>query len=204
MDYDALWAQVKHRVSQALRTLLTLAVLIALFGLASACGHSYFTLSTSTPRVVAISPAITDDISSLFRSGADLASGDLHGAAERIVEDVDFKIEVEVTNRGVVPVYLGTSDHTLILNGVAVTDPIAFEGGWVGPDSTAVIPVTVTLLLTELPGTVVLSIVQGGLVEVQLESRVGWGILSKTIHTNITRYHVVDSVESMVRGLLPN
>ena len=65
-----------------------------------AVAYSYSTLSASSPRVVAISPSITDDISSLFRAGSDLASGDLLGAAERIIEGVDFDIEVDISNEG--------------------------------------------------------------------------------------------------------
>lgn len=179
-------------------------VLIGVFGLLGAVAYSYSTLSVSSPRVEAISPSITDDIQSLFRAGSDLADGDLLGAAGRIIEGVDFDVEVDISNEGVSPVYLGTSDHTLVLNGVEVTEPIAFRADWVGPNSTSTIPVEVTLLLTELPGAVVLGIVQGGLIDVQLESRVGWGVFSKTVHTQVTRFRITESVESIVRGLLPN
>ena len=162
------------------------------------------TLSASSPRVAAISPAITNDISSLFGAGADLASGNLLGAAEHIIEGVDISVEVDITNEGFLPVYLGTSDHTLVLNGVEVTDPIAVEGGWIGPNSTSTVSLKATLLLTELPGAVVLGIVQGGLIDVQLNSKVGLGILSKTIHSQVTRFQITETVESIVRRLLPN
>ena len=100
--------------------------------------------------------------------------------------------------------YLGTSDHTLVLNGVEVTAPIGFKGNWIGPNSTSTIPLEVTLLLRELPGAVVLGIVQGGLIDVQMKSKVGWGVFSKTTHTQVTRFRIIESVESIVRGLLPN
>ena len=179
-------------------------VLIGVLGLLGAVAYSYSRLSVSSPRVVAISPSITDDIQSLVRAGSDLANGDLLGAAGRIIEGVDFDVEVDISNEGVLPVYVGTSDHVLVLNGVEVTTSKLSKGDWIGPDSTSTISVEVTLLLTELPGAVVLGIVQGGLIDVRLESRVGWGIFSKTIHTQVTRFRITESVESIVRGLLPN
>jgi hypothetical protein len=198
------WRRFVALVSRIARGLLAALVLIGILGLLGAVAYSYSTLSASPPRVEAISPSITGDISSLFRAGADLASGDLLGAAERIIEGVDFDVEVDITNEGILPVYLGTSDHILVLNGVEVTAPIAFKGDWVGPNSTTTILLEVTLHLTELPGAVVLGIVQGGLIDVQLKSTIGWGIFSKTIHTQVTRFRIIESVESIVRGLLPN
>ena len=204
MDFKDAWRRSGASVSRTVRGLLAAFVLIGILGLLGAVAYSYSTLSASSPRVQAISPSITNDILSLFRAGADLASGDLLGAAERIIEGVDFDIEIDITNEGILPVYLGTSDHTLVLNGVEVTAPIGFKGNWIGPNSTSTIPLEVTLLLRELPGAVVLGIVQGGLIDVQMKSKVGWGVFSKTTHTQVTRFRIIESVESIVRGLLPN
>ena len=102
------------------------------------------------------------------------------------------------------PVYLGTSEHIIILNSVEVTDSIALTGGWVRPDSTSNIDLDATLRLTQLPGAVVLGIVQGGLIDVQIYSKIGWGFISKTIRSQVIRFQVTESLESIVRRLLPN
>ena len=191
-------------VSRFVGGLLSVLVLVGVLALLGAAGYSYLRLSVSPPRVVAISPVITDDLSSLFSAGKEVASGNLLGAAELIIEGVEFGLEIEITNGGVVPVYLGTSDHTLVLNGVEVTEPIALKGGWIGPGSTSKIGLEVSVLLKELPGAVVLGIVQGGLIDVQLNSKVGWGFISKTIYTQVTRFQITETVEFIVRGLLPD
>ncbi len=102
------------------------------------------------------------------------------------------------------PVYLSTSVWSLVLTGVEVTKPIVLKGGWIGPDSTSTIGLEATVLLTRLPGAVVLGIVKGGLIDVQLNSKVGWGFISKTIHTQVTRFKLTETGESIVRELLPN
>lgn len=179
-------------------------MVVGLLALLGACGQSYLSLSGSPPRVTAITPKVTDDISSVFQAGADFASGNLLGAAGRIIEDVDFQLAIDVQNSGSVPVYLGTSDHVLVLNGVPVTDPVSLKGGWISAGATSRIPMSATLLWDQLPGAVVLGIVQGGVINLQVRSTVGWGFLSRTIETPVTRFTIIESVESVVRGLLPN
>ena len=93
--------------------------------------------------------------------------------------------------------------HILILNGTEVTGPIELEAGWLGAGSAKTIPLEVNVLITKLPGAVVLGIVQGGVIEVQLKSEVGWGIFSKTITTEVVEFKVVETVESLVKRLLP-
>ena len=204
MDFHSAWHWLTATVARVLRGLVVVLVVVIMLALVGACAHSYLTLSASPPRVQAISPSITNDTSALFGAGADLARGNLLGAAERIIDGVYFDIEIEIINRGFSPVYLGTSEHTLMLNSVEMTETIKLKGVWIGPNSTSTIPMRVTFHLSDLPGAVVLGIVQGGLIEVHLRSQVGWGPLSNSVETEITRFSVIETVESKVRGLLPN
>ena len=166
-------------------------LLLALFavgvvGLLGASIYSYTKLSVSSPRVTSVSPSINNDIPTLLSAGTDLATENVLGAAEKLIAGVGFGVELEITNKGLVPVNLGKSTHILILNGTEVTGPIELDAGWLGQNSTVTVPLEVTVLLTKLPGAVALGIVQGGVIEVQLKSKVGWAIFSKTVTSQVT------------------
>ena len=182
---------------------LSILVVVGVLGLLDAFIYSNTKLSVSSPRVTSVSPSINNHIPTLLSAGADLAAGNLLGAVEEPIDGVEFDLEVEITNEGVVPVILGKSTHILVLNGAEVIDPIELNGGWLGPGSATTVPLEVTVLITKLPGAVVLGIVQGGEYDVQLKSKVGWAIFSKTVTSQVTEFQIIETLESLVRRLLP-
>lgn len=184
---------------------LTLAIFVIL-SLLVAVGYTYAKLSASSPRVTRVSPVVTKDISSIINAAQELASGNLLGAAEEIIEGIEVNVEFEIANNGIVPIYVGgiaILEHKLLLNGVEATNPIELAGGWIGPNSELAMSLSATVLLSELSRATAIGLVQGGEIDIQVKSKIGWGFVSRTIRTRVIRYQLAETLESIVRGLLP-
>ncbi len=107
-------------------------------------------------------------------------------------------------NGGVVPVYLGTSEHDLVLNDITIVTLATESGGWMGPGFTATVRLEETVHIQELPGAAVLDLGQGGQIDVQVNSKAGCTVVSKAINTEVTRFNVTETIEAQVRRLLNN
>ncbi|MFH1560638.1 MAG: hypothetical protein ABID84_04435 [Chloroflexota bacterium] len=183
--------------------MVRLLIFLGIIFLVGATANSYLSLSATPPQVTKLSPNITNNTIDLVQAGKDLASGNLLGAAGRIVPSIRIEFDIDVVNGGVMPVYLPSSEHIVILNGEPIALPFELGGIWIGAKSTYTVPVVLDIPLARIPGAALLIIVQGGLIDVQVESKINILVFSRTVQTQAARFNIVDSLESKVRRLLP-
>lgn len=182
--------------------LFFLLLIVVAVGLLAASCYSYNKLSISNARVVGVSPVITDDKGSLLKAGGLLARGNLLDATEHLVEGVEFAVEVEIQNEGPLPVYLRSSEHVLVVNDVAVTEPIQIDKGLIGPGSSTVVTVSAVVKLDALPHAAVLGVARGGSIDVRIKSDVGWAFLSQTLSTEVLSFNLSETVGRITKELI--
>ena len=172
---------------------------VALLGGAAYVG--YRGLELTEPEVRSVVPAITGSALDLFAAAAKLAAGDVVGAAAAAIEGVEVGVSIGVHNRSVIPVYIPSAEHVLLLNGTPVLEPVESAGGWIGPGATLFQDLSVVVAFERLPAVVVAVVSGGGVIDVQVESKLGLFVASWTLVSPIARFSVVDSLRSILPGL---
>ncbi len=180
----------------------TAAVLLTAVAFLAGAGYvGYSSLEPTEPEVHSVVPAVTDSPLELLDAAAKLARGDLAGAAAAAVRGVKVRVWIGVHNRSMVPVYLPSAAHVLLLNGAPVSEPVRSAGGWIGPGATLFRELLVLFPFERLPAAAVAAVSGGGVIDVQVESELDLFVVEWTLVSPVARFSVVETLRSVLPGL---
>ena len=183
------------------RRWMAAAILAAAVLLAGAAYVGYGSLELTRPEVRSVVPALSDGPLDLLAAAAKLVSGDVAGAAAAAIRGVEVGVSIGVHNRSVIPVYMPSAAHVLLLNGKPVLEPIESAGGWIGPGATLFRDLSVLVEFERLPAVVVAAVSGGGEIDVHVESKLDLFVAAWTLVSPVARFSVVDSLRSILPGL---
>ena len=183
------------------RRWLAAALLAAVALLGGAAYVGYSSLEVIRPEVRSVVPAFSDSPLELLDAASKLARGDVAGAAAAAIRGVEFRVSIGVHNRSVVPVYVPSAAHVLLLNGAPLSEPIASAGGWIGPGATLFQGLSVVVGFGRLPAAAVAAVSRGGMIDVQVESKLDVFVAGWTLVSPVARFSVVESLRSILPGL---
>jgi LEA14-like dessication related protein len=176
------------------------AVLILAVGVIAWTGYNRLTVVSTD--VTGITPALDTDALSLARASIKVVTGDILGAASEVVEGVEIDIELTVENDFFTPLYLAPGSHVVSLNGVEITNQFQSGSGWMEPYSTKALLLSAVVPFEQLPEAVIAVLVQGGEINVDVESTIGWSFFTVDHTSEVYTYSVLDTLESIIRRLL--
>ena len=171
---------------------------VVAFGAVGYFGYSK--LELEGPHIGGVVPAVTDSRLDLLEAAAKLVLGDVPGAAAAAIKGVEVRGTVGIRNPSALPVYLSSATHVLVLNGKPVTEPVHLDGGFLGPRKTLEREFTALAPFERLPDAVLAVVVDGGEIEIQVESTLKLLLLKRTVVTDVFRF----SVRETSRSVLPS
>ncbi len=175
-----------------------LAVVVFLVGAAYV---GYGSLELTEPEVHSVIPVVTDSPLKLLDAAAKLARGDLAGAAAAAIQGVEVRVSVGFHNRSMVPVYIPSAAHVVLLNEAPVTEPFESAGGWIGPGATLFLDLSVPVPFELLPPAAVAAVSGGGVIDVRVKSELDLFVAMWTLASPVARFSLVESLKSLLPGL---
>ena len=176
------------------------ALLAAAVFLAGAAPVGYRGLELAQPEVHSVVPAVTDSPLELLDAAAKLARGDVAGAAAAAIRGVEVRVGISFHNRSMVPVYIPSAAHVVLLNEAPVTEPFESAGGWIGPGATLLRDLSVLVPFERLPAAAVAAVSGGGVIDVRVESELDLFVATWTLVSPAARFSVVESLRSVLPG----
>jgi LEA14-like dessication related protein len=177
-----------------------LIVLILVIGALAWTGYNR--LMVTSTEATGITPALNTGVASLARASIKVMTGDILGAADEVVEGVEVDIELTLENDFFTPLYLAPGSHAVFLNGVEITRQFQSESGWMRPFATKVLHISVAVPFEQFPEAVVAILIEGGNIDVKVESTIGWSIFTVDHTSDVYTYSVLDTLESIIKRLL--
>ncbi|MCH7655516.1 MAG: hypothetical protein IIC95_05950 [Chloroflexi bacterium] len=161
----------------------------------------YGSLELTKPEVHSVVPALTDSPLKLLDAAAKLARGDVAGAAAAAFHGVEVRVSIGVQNRSLIPLYIPSVAHVLLLNGTAVIEPLESAAGWIRPGATLRQDLTVLVGFERLPAAAVAAVSGGGMIDVRVESKLDLLVAAWTLVSPVARFSLVESLRSVLPGL---
>ena len=176
-------------------------LLAAAVFLVGAAYVGYQSLELARPKVHSVIPAVADSPLKLLDATAKLARGDLAGAAAAAIHGVEVRVSIGFHNRSMVPVYIPSAAHVVLLNEAPVTEPFESAGGWIEPGGTLFRDLSVPVPFERLPPAAVAAVSGGGVIDVRVKSELDVFVATWTLVSPVARFSLVESLRSVLPGL---
>lgn len=147
-----------------------------------------------------VSPRLDTSPEAIARASAVLRLGDRAGAAGEVVEGLGFQVIVTVTNNSPVPVLVPSTEHVVLVDDVAVTEPAVVEVGVLSPGETASFAVDMSLMGDQVPGVVFEALFDGGSIDYVVRSRLKGGVFSGPAHESFDTLDLPGVVRALLEG----
>lgn len=147
-----------------------------------------------------VSPRLDTSPEAIVRASAVLRLGDRAGAAGEVVEGLGFQVIVTVTNNSPVPVLVPSTEHVVLVDDVAVTEPAVVEVGVLSPGETASFAVDMSLMGDQVPGVVFEALFDGGSIDYVVRSRLKGGVFSGLAHESSDTLDLPGIVRALLEG----
>ena len=147
-----------------------------------------------------VSPRLDTSPEAVARASAVLRRGDRAGAASEVVEGLGFQVIVTVTNNSPVPVLVPSTEHVMLVDDVAVTEPAVVEVGVLSPGETASFAVDMSLMGDQVPGVVFEALFDGGSIDYVVRSRLKGGVFSGLAHESSDTLDLPGVVRALLEG----
>ncbi len=147
-----------------------------------------------------VSPRLDTSPEAIARASAVLRLGDRAGAASEVVEGLGFQVIVTVTNNSPVPVLVPSTEHAMLVDDVAVTEPAVVEVGVLSPGETGSFAVDMSLMGDQVPGVVFEALFDGGSIDYVVRSRLKGGVFSGLAHESSDTLDLPGIVRALLEG----
>lgn len=175
-----------------LTVVLAVAISVATLG--------YLNLDIDSAGVRGVSPRLDTSPEAIAQASAVLLLGDRVGAASEVVEGLDLRVVVSVTNNSPVPVLVPSTEHVMLVDDVAVTEPAVVDVGVLSPGETGSFTVDMSLVGEQVPSMVLEALYNGGSIDYVVRSRLRSGVFSGLSHESPNTLDLPGIVRTVLEG----
>ena len=163
-------------------------------------GYLNLELDIDSEGARGVSPRLDTSPGAIARASAVLLLGDRVGAASEVVEGLDLQVIVNVTNNSPVPVLVPSTEHVMLVDDVAVTEPAVVDVGVLSPGETGSFTVNMSLMGERVPSVVFEALFDGGSIDYVVRSRLKGGVLSGLAHESPNTLDLPSIVRAVLEG----
>ncbi len=180
-----------------MKKLIGIAALLMLVGIGGGLALGYSNLGivvSGTPSISAKFRPVPEALGGLALNL--LVERDLVGSVDAVIEGIELESAVAVSNGGPVPVYIPALTHRVRLNREPIGRIIETPSFWLGPGSVREIMVDLFIATPEIPPAALGVVANGGLLEIEIDSRLRKGLLKieRTTEVSIDLVGVLQDV----------
>ncbi|MFB5613884.1 MAG: hypothetical protein ACE5RI_02190 [Candidatus Nitrosomaritimum yanchengensis] len=147
--------------------LIALSVVLIVLGLFS---YSYTQISASFTDVSSVNVELeTFSLSSLIKLGLDVLSGNWLSAALDVIAGIELGLVFELTNNGILPVYIPELEYNLSINGIFIGNGSSIIDTTINPGEVKQINVTQSIQKESLSPSVEAIINKNGFIDVEIK-----------------------------------